>query len=325
MWSATEVTRDKWEAARKSSTQTNLLQSWEYGQAICESKGCKCVRLILSDNEGNSRAMVQVLTKVIPVIGGIARINRGPLWISSDKDEKPTLSELGYAIDAIKKEARRRRWWQLRMALEWPDSDDACKQVESTGLSRVNAPASASHLLDLRQTVEQLHAGLHGKWRNLLRKAEKNNLVVTDGINEERLAALINAYDDLQKTKGFSGLPSSLVRLLSNQFGQAWQLNIYTAQQQDSENEFVGYLVSVIHGDTATYLIGINADEGRRLQANYLLLWRAIIDAKNKGCTWFDLGGINEETPKGIAHFKSGLKGDPYQLIGEWRWSLWQR
>ena len=34
---------------------------------------------------------------------------------------------------------------------------------------------------------------------------------------------------------------------------------------------------------------------------------------------WFDIGGLDATTPKGIAHFKKGVQSDPYYLIGEWR------
>ena len=79
------------------------------------------------------------------------------------------------------------------------------------------------------------------------------------------------------------------------------------------------FLVSIVHGDTATYLIGNTNAEGRRVQANYAMLWQAIIDAKSLGCGWYDLGGLNKNTPKGVAGFKSGLNGDNYQLVGEVR------
>jgi hypothetical protein len=36
---------------------------------------------------------------------------------------------------------------------------------------------------------------------------------------------------------------------------------------------------------------------------------------------WFDLGGINEDDMPRISAFKLGLKGKPYESIGEyWKW-----
>ena len=36
------------------------------------------------------------------------------------------------------------------------------------------------------------------------------------------------------------------------------------------------------------------------------------------GYHWFDLGGINEKLTPGITHFKRGLGGKEYTLIGEY-------
>jgi lipid II:glycine glycyltransferase (peptidoglycan interpeptide bridge formation enzyme) len=59
------------------------------------------------------------------------------------------------------------------------------------------------------------------------------------------------------------------------------------------------------------------------MQANSVLLWQAILHAKHSACNWFDIGGLNEATPEGIAKFKQGLNAMPYELVGEWRRYSW--
>ena len=44
-----------------------------------------------------------------------------------------------------------------------------------------------------------------------------------------------------------------------------------------------------------------------------------MLESKDDGCKWFDIGGLDETTPKGIAHFKRGLNSNLYELSGEWR------
>ena len=96
-----------------------------------------------------------------------------------------------------------------------------------------------------------------------------------------------------------------------------WSFNILKAI--DKDENLLGYLVTIDHGDTSIYLIGLTTEEGRRFQANYVMLWEAILNAKKTGCMQFDIGGLTDETPKGVAHFKNGLKPEMYSLIGEWR------
>ena len=42
-----------------------------------------------------------------------------------------------------------------------------------------------------------------------------------------------------------------------------------------------------------------------------------IIEMKQCGCAWFDLGGIDEKNTPGIAKFKRGLRGEEYTLVGK--------
>ena len=132
---------------------------------------------------------------------------------------------------------------------------------------------------------------------------------------------LIQNYISLQKSKEFKGLSESLIRCLANQKDSSnWKFNLYFAHHKDSTkaNLNIGLLVTIMSGDTCTYLIGASNDIGRKLQANTVLLWEAILHAKRLGCKWFDIGGLTEETPKGVADFKKGLNAESYKLSGEW-------
>ena len=65
-----------------------------------------------------------------------------------------------------------------------------------------------------------------------------------------------------------------------------------------------------------TYLLGWNGYKGRNLKPNQFLLWNAMMLLKEQGIRWFDLGGIDEDTP-GISEFKLGVNGIRYALVGE--------
>jgi lipid II:glycine glycyltransferase (peptidoglycan interpeptide bridge formation enzyme) len=86
-------------------------------------------------------------------------------------------------------------------------------------------------------------------------------------------------------------------------------------------SELVAATFVVIHGDTATYLLGWSGDIGRKISAHYLLLWENLIRLKKQNIHYFDLGGIDEEKTPSIAAFKLGIGGERYQLVGEgWCW-----
>ena len=63
------------------------------------------------------------------------------------------------------------------------------------------------------------------------------------------------------------------------------------------------------HGNTATYLLGWNSPEGRRRRAHNLLLWRAVLELRERQVGWLDFGGVNPAAP-GVARFKLGMSRD---------------
>lgn len=318
-----EIGRDEWDKNWPNVHQANLMQSWEYGDAKNNAEAWKPIRLLIRDAEDNPIALAQVLTRTLPIIGGIARLNRGPLllnFFANTKNEE--LIRLA-CLKLIFDESRRRRWWIIQVAPEFPMSAIYIQGLQKMGVRhRPNVPWGSIRL-SLLPNIDDLFMGLKSKWRNMLRKAQKSGLTIScnNGKGAE-IYVLIQRYKDMQRAKGFAGVSESLLKNLIVQDGPAWNFCLYVASELNElsgAEEIVGFVVSVVHGDSATYLIGNTNEIGRNKNANYLLLWEAIIDAKSHGCSWFDLGGVNAKTPSGVAKFKQGIQGESYNLIGEWR------
>ena len=321
LFQVSEVSPERWDRHWMQLRQVNVLQCWQYGAAKEQAEGWRAWRFLISDRDGRPVALAQLLTRSLPVLGGIARLNRGPLLLEELPDEQATELALG-ALRALLQEARRRRWWMVQVAPELPGTEAVRGGLEQVGLRRQPGPAWASGRLVLGVDEKDLLMGLDGKWRNCLRKGERLGVTVTrqtgGGPEAEHL---ISRYRALQRSKGFEGISETLIRRLANQRGTTWSFDLFIARTTDapSSDEPVGFLVSVRHGDTTTYLIGSTNERGRRMQANSVMLWQAILHAKSAGCAWFDIGGLGAETPKGIAEFKKGLNATPYALAGEWR------
>ena len=155
-----------------------------------------------------------------------------------------------------------------------------------------------------------------------MRKGLKLGVTVTRHKCEgQALVLLMRSYIELQANRRFSGLDEELLRTLATQHGPSWQFTLLIARESvaTESDEPLGLVVTVQSGDTALYLIASTTEHGRKMQANSVLLWQAILHAKSNGCNWFDIGGLSEITPKGIAEFKQGLNAKPYKLAGEWR------
>lgn len=317
-----EVTFEQWNTHWRHVPKANLLQSWHYGAAKEQAGNWRAIRFLISDNSGHPVALAQMLTRSLPLLGGIARLNRGPLLLNEFPEDQKIERTLE-TLRTLLQEARRRRWWVVQIAPELPDTETGRRYLHRLGMWRRPEPAWASGLLSLAAEENSIMMGLNGKWRNCLRKGKRLGVVVTchKGSGPEQ-DLLINGYDELQQSKGFEGLSEALLRSLAVQQGESWQFDLFFARPANAPagEKPIGTLVSVRHGDTATYLAGFTNDQGRQLQANSVLLWQAILHAKEAGCAWFDIGGLSDATPKGVAEFKKGINAVPYALVGEWRW-----
>ena len=316
-----EASIEEWESLWIRIPHANLLQSWQYGAAKEQAEGWQVRRFLIAGANGQPVALAQWLTRTLPFLGGIARLNRGPVLLEALPEVAAIEASLG-VLQALLRAARRQRWWIVQIAPELPDHETSRQGLQRLGLRRQPITAWASGRLDLRTDEASLLMGLKTKWRNCMRKGERNGVVVTHHQgNNSYQDLLIHNYADLQQNRGFKGLSEELIRRLAEQQGRAWSLDLFVAKGSDTsiDDEPIGFLVSTHHGDTTTYLIGSTNDKGRQMQANSVLLWQAILHAKRSGCVWFDIGGLNAVTPKGIANFKQGLNATPYELAGEWR------
>lgn len=321
-WQMKEITFDEWEEHWHRCTMTNLLQSWEYGAAKEEAEGWKAKRFLISNEDNDPIALVQVLVKGLPIVGGVARINRGPLIIKTISGENELPIKFA-ALATLLREGRRQRWWMIQIAPELSNSDMVNKNLLSLGLRPQLGVAWASGLIDLNLSEEELIGNLNRRWKRALRKVSESGVTVKyEEITGLRLEELLGSYTDLQQRNDFTGINTSLIEVLSKLKSSDWACNLYVASRvnEDSETEELGYRLCIHHGNTVTDFVVSTNEKGRKTEANTALYWHAILHAKNIGCDWFDIGGLSEvSTPKGIADFKKGLNSAPYELAGEWR------
>ncbi|MDB2676339.1 peptidoglycan bridge formation glycyltransferase FemA/FemB family protein [Amylibacter sp.] len=312
-----EIYRQEWEVYWGKITFSNLLQSWEYGQAKSSSQGWVPLRYAIENIDGEVVAIAQILTKTLPFFGGVARLNRGPLLFTEFDD--PEYENYLEVLQSILELKQKKRWWLFFIAPEIARNIVDKSKLDALGLRLRNTSRWGSSVVNLKCNLDDIVKNLNGKWRNLLRKAQKSDLEVRKIVmSDPEFERAMYMYKKMQKEKNFSGTPVDLLRNLGTCKGSVWDFNIYIGELDfPSGKEIVGMVITVRHNKTSTYLVGCSSHEGRKLSVNYILLFQAISDAKKFGCLNFDLGGLNENTPKGVAHFKRGISGKEYELLGE--------
>ena len=256
-------------------------------------------------------AVVQVLIKKIPVLGGIARINRGPLVISSDHNfYSGMLLEL---LNFLYKHWVKNQKMILFIAPNCQNDEVGEADLRKLGYNPIDKEPWSSILIDLSLAERILRRNLHQKWRNLLNKAERAGLKL-EIAEDEGFSFLMDKYTQMMIDKNFSGISVNLLKELRNVTENKLNTQVLFAVKN---NIRVSGILVFGYFDTCHYLVGWNSDEGRVLCANYFLIWQAILLFKKIGFHWFDLGGISERSTPGITRFKRRTGGREYRLIGE--------
>ncbi len=146
---------------------------------------------------------------------------------------------------------------------------------------------------DLTLPPDRLRAGLHGKWRNALRRGEGLDL----GQNDPRaLADLLMQHEAQARARHYQTLPAAFV---SHWTGGRLLLHLRHKSVLEAAMLFL------IHGAAATYHIGWASAYGRDVQAHRAMLWRAAVMLREQGVRLLDLGAVDAGNP-GLAGFKLG-------------------
>ena len=105
MYLVKEVNYSDWKENFQNCQKTNMLQCWQYGDAKVETSKWNVVRFLVMDRNDNAVALAQALCITLPLIGGIARMNRGPLLIKrseSEQDSKDIFNIITALLDEFK-------------------------------------------------------------------------------------------------------------------------------------------------------------------------------------------------------------------------------
>jgi lipid II:glycine glycyltransferase (peptidoglycan interpeptide bridge formation enzyme) len=316
-WRLIEIkSNSEWSNHWDVSEFKTLTQCWEYGSAKENAEGWKPLRYLILDENNNPIALFQVLIKKYFGINVAARVNKGPIMLSVKEEYKISfgLTAIHFLIEKL----RKNKYLLIQIAPLLPPTELVEKALYSMGFRKcANVPMdSALFLLD--GIENELMMRLNGKWRNCLRKGQKLGVTVEldNEPNSNQFQILIDFYKAQQIEKKFKGTSENILRELKNIHGKKYKFNFFIAKLNLN---IIGILVTIQYGDFTEYLIGATNEQGRTNQANSVLLWEAILEAKRNGCKWFDVGGLAKNTQKGIADFKKGLNPTPYKIVGEWR------
>ncbi len=285
----------EWKQRFKTIRRSSVLQNYAYAQSMAQTKGQK-PRWGLIEIDGQEAGLVQILevSLCFKAIHAVI-LDRGPLWFEGFGDE----AHIEAFFTAFNRQFLK-RWGRKRRVIPESDID-----LSALGYERVGNPYETIWL-DLTQSEQALRDDLKKNWRGTLQKAENSGLIIEWDNKGHHLDWLLAEYERDKDSKGYEGASVELLRTLAQYHLSSDEMLIGRAR---IGTKAIAGIMLFLHGSAATYQIGVNSKEGRDCGAHHMLLWQALGVLKFRQIKDFDLGGINDETAKGVKAFKSGMGG----------------
>lgn len=303
----------EWDAWVSTAPGGHHLQTSGWGH-VKAGAGWRATRFLLR-RCGELVGGCQLLTRDVPVLGGVGYVPRGPVLVSRD-------SELADAVlTALRSHARLHRIAVVK--IQPPvDRADLPALLESRGLvaSDLHTAPAASVVVDVGPDRDEdaIFGALRATTRRRVRQARKRGVGVRTG-GADDLPVLQTVLEATARRQGFAPYPADYYRRLWAAFGTSGNARLLVAEH---EGVPLSATLLVALGDTVLYKIGGWADvEGSPPGANELMHWTGIEWAHRAGYRYYDFEGIPLEVarairagrraePQGVAFFKLGFGGE---------------
>ncbi len=313
---------DEWNEFIARCPHGNVLQCWEWGE-LKQYTGWQPLPVAATEN-GQIVAACLILKRRLPLIAGcLLYAPRGPVL---DFANEPAWKKL---LDEIRNLAETHRAMALKVdpAIS-TDRDEVASILSTSGFRPVSYEGEFGGIqpryvmkVDISGNIEEVLADFKSKTRYNVRLAERRGVTTRDGQRED----VADFYEILETTANRDGFA---IRDISYYY-DIWDVIIardlgkmFLAYVED---ELVAGTIAFTLGHQAWYVYGASSNRHRNLMPNYLLQWRMIQWAKQRGCTVYDMRGVAREVDgeapgelAGLNRFKQGFAAQYVEYIGEW-------
>jgi peptidoglycan pentaglycine glycine transferase (the first glycine) len=293
----------------------HLLQSWDWGEFKSQF-GWRVKRLTVADQaSGQLKGAAQVLVRRLP-LGRMAYVPKGPVAEPGDTETWARL------LRNLREWGRERGATFLKLEPDWEGQHPLAQlfEEEGYGVSASGIQPATTIVVGLEEDEDDILKQMKSKTRYNIRLAQRKGVTVREG--DEGDVSLF--YELMKQTRdrdefGIHGREYYLEAWRT--FAPLDQARLFLAYYDD---EPLAGLMAFAFVSRAYYLYGASSDRHRNLMPNHLLQWRALLWAKRRGCTSYDLWGVPDEAGEeeedmeevlqrgglwGVYRFKRGFGG----------------
>ena len=302
---STDIEKETWESAMSAFPEANFLQSYNWG-LFQESLGKRAVRLMATRKD----RVIALASCVIEDAkrGRYVALAGGPLLDWSDT------ALVRAVIDQLKEIAHSHDCIFIRFRPQEIESNingDLLTTIK-TVIAPMHVTADLTLQLDLHKSDDELLKDMRKNTRSAIRKAEREGITteVTQDINQ--IQQFFEEQKAVAERQGFIPFSYEFLQRQFEVFLQDNQVALVHAYTQ--ERELLASAFVLFYNGEAVYHYGISTELNHRLPGSYACQWRAIAEAKTRGCTRYNFWGIapkeeHEHRFAGVSLFKRGFGG----------------
>jgi peptidoglycan pentaglycine glycine transferase (the first glycine) len=281
------------------SKEGHLLQSWAWGE-FKGGFGWQAERLAVWDEAGEQiKGAAQVLVRSLP-LGSMAYVPKGPVVDPQDRETWALL------LRRLRDWGRERGVTFLKIEPDWEGQHPLSQLFAEEGFKasdRAIQPATTI-VVSLEGDEDQILSGMKSKTRYNVRLAERKGVTVREG-DEEDVSLFYELMEETRDRDAFGIHGMEYYLEAWRAFAPQDHARLFLAYY---EGEPLGGLMVFAFGSRAYYLYGASSDRHRNLMPNHLLQWRAMLWAREHGCTSYDLWGIPDQAAQGDEDMEEVLK-----------------
>ena len=264
-------------------------------------------------NKNNIIAITVVTQKrILKNLIQIIRLNNGPLICNKNSHNKELI--LNLIMGFIRKKFGRLISFSPSYIY---DDENLIKRIFTL---KLKIEPWATSLIKLDMDEFELLSRIKQKWRNTLKKGVKS-CEIKEVTDFREFQSIFNEYKSYALKIGFKSISEKKCKgwfKNMHEKNNLLSLKVFQASYKEDTKKKLGSIGILEYKKRSLYLFGFTTNLGRKYQANSALLWRAIMYSKNNNFKEFDLGGLNNTTPKGIRRFKESLNGTLEICPGEY-------
>lgn len=319
-------------------------QAWFYGEwqemigrpAQGWSASSRKVRRFEVKEGSDIIGFFQIIKYPLPLSNSLLYIPHGPLLRQGFGEQAGFLKEFKKRLLEIAKEENA---IFIRFDLYFHNSNYESKENFNKYFHKVSSYAYHSvyfqpkyeWILDIDKPESELLGNMHPKNRYNIRLAGNKGVAIEIVENnfEKCFEDFYSLMEKTGKRNNFKLHPKIYYRNIFDNCEENKNVFLVLAKYND---KVLAMNLILLFGETAYFIFGGSSDEFKNLMAPHLLHWQGIIKAKNRGCKFYNFGGVGSGDDYkyfgGISRFKKRFGGrlieysDSYDLVLKplWYW-----